>query len=391
MSYVKTLVLAAALALLLGVPAWAQAGGGRGGVGFGGVGFGTIGVPGRGQQRRRVLRVVRHGLSGRLWLLRSAGRIGISLLRRLRRVLWGISWSDRLSWCLQQLSDDHQRHGAVDAVDPQDHDAPEQMTAGPANWWRRPRLPARPPYIIAHRGDSAFAPENTLEAARRAHAQGADAWELDVHLTRDHVPVVLHDESLRRTTNVAEVFARDPRADLGYMVADFDLAEIRRLDAGSWFISSRGGARTASAFGTLAHISEGDRSSFASGTIGVPTLAEALAVSNELAWPVNVELKSVRSGEPRLVDVVLGAIKDSGAQQWVLVSSFDHADVARVAGASRDVATAVLTTTPLYRPGAYCRDWVGAHAYHPSAEAVGAESVAYRRSRGGELASRRGF
>ena len=93
--------------------------------------------------------------------------------------------------------------------------------------------------IVAHRGDSVRAPENTLEAARLAWKAGATAWELDVQLTRDGVPVVLHDESLLRTTNVAAMFKDDPRGLAGFRVSDFDYNEIRALDAGSWFVAAR--------------------------------------------------------------------------------------------------------------------------------------------------------
>ena len=97
------------------------------------------------------------------------------------------------------------------------------------------------PVIVAHRGDSFHAPENTLEAARLAWEAGADAWELDVQLTRDGVPIVLHDESLLRTTDVATRFKDDPRGQAGFRVSDFDFSEIRALDAGSWFVAADGG------------------------------------------------------------------------------------------------------------------------------------------------------
>ncbi|MCW5559070.1 MAG: glycerophosphodiester phosphodiesterase, partial [Verrucomicrobiae bacterium] len=70
---------------------------------------------------------------------------------------------------------------------------------------------ASAPLLVAHRGASALAPENTLLAAERAWRDGAVAWEFDVHLSRDGVPVVIHDESLLRTTDVAERFPDDPR------------------------------------------------------------------------------------------------------------------------------------------------------------------------------------
>src|SRR3984957_6809237 len=104
------------------------------------------------------------------------------------------------------------------------------------------------PVVVAHRGDSFHAPENTLEAARLAQQAGADAWELDVQLTRDGVPVVLHDESLLRTTDVATRFKDDPGGRAGFRVSDFDFEEIRSLDAGSWFVAADGGPRSARSF-----------------------------------------------------------------------------------------------------------------------------------------------
>ncbi|MFF0016710.1 glycerophosphodiester phosphodiesterase [Streptomyces sp. NPDC005374] len=96
-----------------------------------------------------------------------------------------------------------------------------------------------PPAVIAHRGASALAPENTLAAVDRAAALGAVWVENDVQRTRDGTLVVLHDDSLQRTTDVEEVFpSRAP-----WKVKDFTAAEIARLDAGSWFSASYAGAR----------------------------------------------------------------------------------------------------------------------------------------------------
>ncbi|MBI3952284.1 MAG: hypothetical protein HY314_17680 [Acidobacteria bacterium] len=79
------------------------------------------------------------------------------------------------------------------------------------------------PLIIAHRGASGTVPENTLAAVERARTLGADGIEVDVQLTRDLIPVIIHDHTVDRTTDGS-----------GY-VSDFSLGEIRRLDAGSWF------------------------------------------------------------------------------------------------------------------------------------------------------------
>ncbi|MFE2280957.1 glycerophosphodiester phosphodiesterase [Streptomyces sp. NPDC059454] len=95
------------------------------------------------------------------------------------------------------------------------------------------------PLVIAHRGASAYAPENTLAAVDEAAALGVDWVENDVQRTRDGELVVLHDDSLQRTTDVEEVFpGRAP-----WKVKDFTAAEIARLDAGSWFGSAYAGAR----------------------------------------------------------------------------------------------------------------------------------------------------
>ncbi|MFC9954277.1 glycerophosphodiester phosphodiesterase [Streptomyces prasinus] len=96
-----------------------------------------------------------------------------------------------------------------------------------------------PPLVVAHRGASGYAPENTLPAADRAAELGGDWVENDVQRTRDGELVVLHDDSLARTTDVEEVFpGRSP-----WKVRDFTAAEIARLDAGSWFGPAFAGTR----------------------------------------------------------------------------------------------------------------------------------------------------
>ncbi|MGW1765641.1 glycerophosphodiester phosphodiesterase [Streptomyces sp. NPDC002073] len=95
------------------------------------------------------------------------------------------------------------------------------------------------PVVLAHRGASAYAPENTLEAIDYAARLGIDWVENDVQRTKDGVLVVIHDDTLARTTNVESVFpGRSP-----WRVGDFTAAEIARLDAGSWFGAAYEGAR----------------------------------------------------------------------------------------------------------------------------------------------------
>ncbi|WP_030784092.1 glycerophosphodiester phosphodiesterase [Streptomyces sp. NRRL S-920] len=95
------------------------------------------------------------------------------------------------------------------------------------------------PLVIAHRGASAYAPENTLAAIDKARDMGFRWVENDVQRTKDGELVIMHDDNLKRTTNVEEVFPdRAP-----WKVADFTAAEIARLDAGSWFSPKYAGER----------------------------------------------------------------------------------------------------------------------------------------------------
>ena len=107
------------------------------------------------------------------------------------------------------------------------------------------------PWLIAHRGASAYAPENTVPAFRLAADQHAAFVEFDLQLTKDRQIICLHDESLERTTDVEDVFPDRFRTVTGaggpatrrWLLADFTLAELRMLDAGSWFGPSFRGTR----------------------------------------------------------------------------------------------------------------------------------------------------
>lgn len=146
-------------------------------------------------------------------------------------------------------------------------------------------LTARP--VIAHRGAPASAPENTLAAFELAVRQGADAFELDVRLTRDGAPVVIHDAMLDRTT------------DLAGPVGARTLAELKACDAGHRFTSDQG--RTFSFRATGVHI---------------PTLAEVLWTFP--AMPVLVEVK-----EPEVQEAVRRVLIEEQAAERCVVASED--------------------------------------------------------------------
>jgi glycerophosphoryl diester phosphodiesterase len=110
--------------------------------------------------------------------------------------------------------------------------------------------PAAKKQLVAHRGASGYAPEHTVEAYRLALQQGADFVEQDLAVTKDGVLVCIHDLTLERTTDVEEVFPdRFVEDKTGaapgkhWLVNDFTLAELKRLDAGSWFDKKFAGAR----------------------------------------------------------------------------------------------------------------------------------------------------
>lgn len=92
--------------------------------------------------------------------------------------------------------------------------------------------PAMLPHpVIAHRGASYLAPEETEPAFALARDLGVDYLELDIQRTKDHVLVAMHDDTVARTTNAAQVFPGREKKN----VEDFTLAELKQLDAGSWF------------------------------------------------------------------------------------------------------------------------------------------------------------
>ncbi len=151
------------------------------------------------------------------------------------------------------------------------------------------------PVNFAHRGASARAPENTLEAFRLGVEAGAGGLELDVHMTRDGEIVVIHDPTVDRTTNGSGA------------VAEMTLAELRRLDAGYRF-SPDGGS-------TYPYRGAGVR---------VPTLAE---VYEEFPGAcLNIEMKEA---QPGIEEAVLRVVRGAGAQERTLVVSARHGVVRR--------------------------------------------------------------
>lgn len=161
------------------------------------------------------------------------------------------------------------------------------------------------PLIIAHRGASGHAPENTMAAFRLAVEQSADWIELDVHQTADGHPVVLHDYTLRRT-------AGDPRS-----VRDLTLQHIKKLDIGSWWDGTYRSER-------------------------VPTLDEVLEFAAGRIR-VFIELKRGSPFYPGIERRLLETIVRHRAKDRVAVSSFDLAGLKTLRGLDPEIPLGLLT------------------------------------------------
>ena len=170
--------------------------------------------------------------------------------------------------------------------------------------------------IIAHRGACSIAPENTLAAAEKAFQTGADLWETDVSVTLDGQLVLFHDRTLDRTTDAKTVFPGRKSCRL----SDFTLEELTLLHTGSVFIKS-------DPFGMIRKGHVGPEALDAMKTEKIPTLEQALLLTGEKQWAVNLELKETIDRNPPfpVVEKVVETIRAIGIPaQSVKISSFYH-------------------------------------------------------------------
>jgi glycerophosphoryl diester phosphodiesterase len=160
------------------------------------------------------------------------------------------------------------------------------------------------PAIIAHRGASAFAPENTLAAFKLALEQGADAIELDAKLSADRQVVVIHDQTLDRTTPFTG------------RVRDFITADLHKMDAGSHFDVAFQGEP-------------------------IPTLDEVFKAVGQLTY-INVELTNYATPNDELPEKVAELVKRHKLQQRVLFSSFNAINLIRIRRLLPEMPTGLL-------------------------------------------------
>ena len=218
---------------------------------------------------------------------------------------------------------------------------------------------------ITHAGAASIAPQNTIIAGEKALAAGADLWGIDTRITKDGVLVLMHDETLTRTTNVKQVFPdRAP-----WLVKDFTLAEIKRLDAGSWFVNT-------DPFGQIkaGDVSPADQRAYV-GT-PVPTLREALLFTKAHHWRMDIEAKPMDYLTPaQIADKLVALIQATSMEDWVMVSSFDHRILVQVKKLDSRIPTAALVVFPPLDPVGFLKK-LGADGYEPSPIAISPEIAA---------------
>lgn len=174
---------------------------------------------------------------------------------------------------------------------------------------------------IAHRGFSGKYPENTLLAFKKAVEIKADGIELDVQLTKDNVPVIIHDEMVDRTTN-----------SIG-LVKNFTYKEIKRLNAG--------------------------------GNERIPSLEEFLELAHDSNIFVNLELKNSIFPYEGLEDIVLNLLeKYSISKEKLILSSFNHNSMMKIKEMDSSIKTGLLYESCLYKPYNYLKT-TSASALHP--------------------------
>jgi glycerophosphoryl diester phosphodiesterase len=176
----------------------------------------------------------------------------------------------------------------------------------------------RTPLILGHRGASALAPENTLAAFALAIEHGADGIEFDVRLSRDGVPVVIHDPTLNRTGLKAG------------LVRDLTAAELQDVDVGSWF-DQRTGLKAFS-------------------REKLPTLAQVFVFFRTRDALLYVEMKCDRDEGASLASAVVREIRGHEMKDRVVVESFDLAAIEEIKRIDSSIKTAALFEPKLSKP-----------------------------------------
>jgi glycerophosphoryl diester phosphodiesterase len=195
------------------------------------------------------------------------------------------------------------------------------------------------PKVIGHRGACEYAPENTLESIKTAASLDAKWVEVDVKLTKDHIPVLFHDETLERTTNGSG------------KIADITYNELCNLEAGSWYAESFSG-------------------------IKVPTLEEAAEILINHDMGLNLEIKPCPGREKETAEIAL----DHLSRIWddhnnLLISSFQHVSLEAAMDVAADWSRGLLLEAEWPENWADLVDYLGVVSVNVNGNAVTREQV----------------
>lgn len=189
----------------------------------------------------------------------------------------------------------------------------------------------------AHRGASGYYPENTMKAFEEAVKLGADGIETDVHMTKDGVLVLIHDEQVDRTTG-----------GTGW-IKDYTYKELLSLDAGSWFHKDFNNER-------------------------IPTLESLLEFSKHNGILLNLELKNNIIQYENLEKKVIDLIYKYNLRDKAMLSSFNHYSIVECKKISQEIKVGLLYSSGIYKPEVYA-SFVGVEALHPHFYALREEIV----------------
>ena len=218
-----------------------------------------------------------------------------------------------------------------------------------------------------------MAPENTLEAGLLAYGQGAHMWEIDVRLTGDGIPVLMHDQSLARTTNVALKSKYTKR--FPWLLSQFTLRELGELNAGEWFVY-------ADPFHTVA-LGQIEPVKLKAYTYeGIPTLQSALELVSALNWKINIEIKTDENEShkmPFLVQAVIDLLNSTQTSNVCLVSSFSQACLELTKKLAPKIETALLfKDIDIEEATDLCKD-MGISVLHPHSKSLPVKAIPFLR------------
>lgn len=171
--------------------------------------------------------------------------------------------------------------------------------------------------IYGHRGASAHAPENTLEAFLLSMDMGADGFELDVHLSKEGELVVIHDETVDRTTD-----------GTGF-VRDLTLQQLKELDASNSMEGYKG--------------------------CRIPTLKEVYTLIQDTHHVVNVEIKTDECDYPGIEEKCIALAKEMGVEDRIIYSSFNHYTLLKMRQLKPDVKLGMLFGDIMVKPWEYAK------------------------------------